>query len=599
MSLALNKIDVLGVNLPILDIDKKPEYAIIHSGNYVQYKQYQSTSFSVNSFQFSCPPPSEKILTDRKVLLRVPVTITINGTVGEGVTQIWNQGYDALRSYAVSTNMQTLQATINNSTATIQMSDVIQPLLRYHNPECLRQVEYSLTPSQLDNAQNYEDLLGSIRNPLATYSDADDVIHRGAFPYTIVSNTTTQAVIQTTLAEYLYLSPFYFGHGDAKGFYGVRTMDFNFTWNANLDRFISHAAGLSTISSINILFAQPSLLFQYVTPPLTMQRPVSITYPYYIVNRFPTGPTLINSNVTQVVNSNNIQLNSIPRRMYIFARQQNSEQTSNSTDTFAEIQNISIQFENYSGLLASASEQDLYNISKMNGLNMSWTDWTGGPVQNVLGGANYGTCGSVLCICPGKDIGLPDNLASGIVGQFMFQYNITLRNPNVGTNAKNINYMLYLVTVDEGTWTIENGQSIAQGQGVVSQMDVLEAKSKPWISYDDVAYAQGSGRFFSGLKTHMKRRIQKALGMEDKAGVLLGGVPVGGVSVGGGVNLGGGVLLGGSINDMVHDEGSIPEMNTEKIAAKNKKDQQKQEAKKGGKAITPAELKARLKGKYI
>ena len=587
MSLALNKIDVLGVNVPVLDIDKKPEYAIIHGGNYVQYKQYQSTSYSNNSFQFSCPPPSEKILTDRKVLLRVPATITVTGAAGtSGV--VWNPEYDALRSYPLSTNMQTVQATINNSTATIQMSDVIQPLLRYHNPEAMREVEYSLTPAELDHSQNYEDVLLSNRSPLGLYTDADDTTHRGAFPYTITSNNATTAEIDVILSEYIYLSPFYFGFGDAKGFYGVRTMDFNFTWNANLNRFISHAnnAVSATISNVSVLFCQPSLLFQYVTPPLTMPRPVSISYPYYVVNRFPTGPTTIASGVSVNVPSNNIQLNSIPRRMYIFARQQNSDQQTylsgggpNSTDTFAEIQQISIQFENYSGLLASASEQDLYNISKTNGLNMSWLDWTGGSTHIPSISGLAGTCGSVLCICPGKDIGLPDNLSSGVVGQFMFQYNIQLRNPNVGDFARSINYMLYLITVDEGIWTIENGQSIAQGQGVISQMDVLNAKSKPWVSYDDVAYAQGSGRFFSSMKNHMRRRMHNMMHKGD--GVVVGGVPVGGVSVGGD----GGVLLGGTLNEKIRE----------------KEEKATREAKKGsgillgGKTISSSELKEKLR----
>jgi hypothetical protein len=204
---------------------------------------------------------------------------------------------------------------------------------------------------------------------------------------------------------------------------------------------------------------------------------------------------------------------------------------------------------------------------------MSWTDWTGGPVQGPNG--VYGTCGSVLCLCPGKDIGLPDNLASGVVGQFMFQYNITVRNPNVGANAPaNINYMLYLITVDEGVWTIENGMSIAQGAGIVSQMDVINAREKPGVSYDDVAYAQGSGRFFSNLKSHMRRRMRNMIEKAD--GVHVGGVNVGGVPVAG-------VLLGGSLDE---------------------KQKKTKEVKKdagvllGGKTLTASELKSKLK-KYV
>lgn len=544
MSLNVVPIQTVAVTVPVLDINDRREYAIMKGGNYVQYKQYTSTSYSNNSFQFSCPPPSEKIIVNRKIKLNVPVTLTFTGTVdGTIITTLLNPGADAPRAYPISTNLNTLSVTINNSTVNINMSDVIQPLLRYNNPECLREYEYGTTPSEMDQTQSYADLYGSVRNPLGLYEDSSDgTTHRGAFPFTIVSNTGTSAVVTMDLAEYIYLSPFLFGHGDHAGFYGVRTMDFNFTWNADLSRLWSHiqafpGGGTSTITNVAVTFAQPKLLFEYTTPPLTMERPSSISYPYYVVNRFPSGPTTINAGITSQVTSNNVQLNSIPRRMYIYLREQNSDLNVTSTDTYSSIENISVQFENFSGLLASASKYDLYDISRRNGCNLTWTQWSGGKViSSTVAGQSYGTIGSILCIEPGKDFGLPDNLAPGVIGNFMFQLTVTAKN----VSSRNINYMLYITTIDEGTATIMNGGTVLQGSGVITGMDVLNAKKSASVSYADAAYAEGAGRFFSGLK-HGLQRLKHHYG----------GVSVGGCSDEGSGLVGGAMMSRDSLRNRI------------------------------------------------
>lgn len=530
MSLSVVPIETVAVNVPVLDINEPREYVIMKGGNYVQYKQYTSTSYSTNSFQFSCPPPSEKILVNRKVYLQAPVTITFTGTTTGGLTTLLNPGCDAPRAYPLSSNMNTVSVTINNATVNINMADVIQALLRYNNPECLKEYDYSITPSEMDESQEYNDLANSIRNVLSGYQDSNyGNTHRGAFPFNVATNTNTSASVTFTATEPIFLSPFYYGKGDHSGFYGVRTMDFNFTWNSDLSRFWCHNPNVgegqtSTITNVSVVFGQPKLLFEYTTPPITMERPRSIAYPYYVVNRFPTGPTTIASNATigNIV-SNNIQLNSIPRRMYILLREQNSDLTVNTTDSFASIENISLQFENFSGLLASASKQDLYNISRNNGLNMSWTEWSGGPAYVSNLSTPVGTIGSVLCLEPGKDFGLPDNLAPGVIGNFMMQVTITAKNPNL---TREIDYMLYIITVDEGTATIMDGSLILQGAGVISGMDVLSAKKQAGISYHDAQDAQGAGRFFSNIK-HGIHKIRHHVTPRN------GGVAVGGVNVGG------------------------------------------------------------------
>ncbi len=550
MSLNIVPLRTVAVNVPITDINAPREYAILKGGEDVNYKQYVSTSYSQNSAQFSCPPSSQDVLVDRKVYLRQPITVRLDGEVTNAVTTILNSGYDAPRAYPLSTCMNTMQATINNSSVSINLSDVVQPLLRYNNPECIRDRDYSLTPSEMDSTQAYSSTAATIRNPLGNYGDSvfGGATHRGAFPYDLIVNNATTAILSFTACEPLFLSPYNFGGEDKSGFYGVRTMDFNFTWNQDLSRIWCHnpvvgTAGRSDLTAITVTFGQPSLLFQYTTPLLTMYKPISVSYPLFTVNRFPTGPIAINAGaIVNGIMSNNIHLNSIPRRMYFVLKEQDSDLSFandgyTKTDTFASIVNFNMQFENRSGLFASASQQDLYKIAIGNGCDMSWTEWSGGPVLSPALAA-YGTTGSVLCIEPGKDFGLPDNLAPGIVGNFMMQVNITAKNPS----ARNINYTLFIITVDEGTMTIQNGATILQGQGVINTSDVLFAKKQPGISYEDAVTVQGAGNILSNLRTnfgHFKNAVEPfvkpvvdAYCKSRQGGVLVGGSR-GGVSVGG------------------------------------------------------------------
>ena len=67
----------------------------------------------------------------------------------------------------------------------------------------------------------------------AQYGDSnqESVTNRGGFPYfTIVSNTLSQAVIDCVFTEPIFLSPFYFGQGNATAFIGVQDLSWNFTF---------------------------------------------------------------------------------------------------------------------------------------------------------------------------------------------------------------------------------------------------------------------------------------------------------------------------------------------------------------------------------
>jgi hypothetical protein len=502
MSLAISPFPIVQVTDPRIDVGKQRSYAVLEGGSTVSWKPNISTSYSTSSIQFSAPPPNPRVLVDREVKIVYPIQLSFTGTSSSGnLLQIGSN--DALRAYPISSTLTTLAVTINNSQVSINMSDVIQALLRVSTDRNERGMDYSLCPAMVDQSASYDTLLGSVRNPLGFYGDNTAEEARGGFPLTIVSNTPTSAVIQAIVTESIYLSPFLFSKcsGESSGFIGVQTLDFTFTLG-NLARMWSHnAVSGNNITAITpSFFAPPQLLFNYITPKDIQLIPDSVAYPYYEVDRYPTPAIAIAPmtnyvvpNNTVSVQSNNIQLNSIPRRIYVFARQQNSDQTYNSADFFARIVNISVNWNNNSGLLSSATEQDLWRLARKNGVSLSWPQWT----QYV---------GSVLPLEMGTDIGLGTLESAGLLGTFQLQMTVTLGNIHP---TDTINFSLYVMTISEGAFTITQNRSIKQ-VGVISRQDVLDAGNAPAVNYQQLA----GGDFFSGLKSvigTIAEGVQKAL----------------------------------------------------------------------------------------
>ncbi len=521
MSLAINPVSTYTVLDPVTDIDSKREYIVLKGGSRVTYKSINSTSYSETSIQFTAPPPSPGVIVSRKIMMKLPVTITFVGDSGDAGQGLLQSGYDAFRAFPISSVMNTMTVSINNTSMSINMSDVIQPLLRYNTGLHIKDRDYSTTPSMMDTYARYESGTNTIRNPLGGYGDAFESA-RGGFKVTVVSNTQFEAVVQADLTELLYLSPFVFGRFNKAGLIGVQNMDFNFTFGNDLSRMWSHASGASTtFTSATVAFSQPSLLFKYVTPSQIQPIPRSAVYPYFSVNRYPTDSNLsFTPGQTRTLSTQNIQLQSIPRRLYIFARRKNSDQTVNTTDTFFGIQNISVNWNNYSGLLSSASQQDLYKISIKNGCNMTFSQWSGGPTTTMSGLDidEVGTVGSVLCLEMGTDIALNEVEAPGQLGTYQLQMDISVQNINL---TDTITPSLYVVVVSEGTFTIQNNNAIAQ-IGVLSKNDVLNSAKSGQISYNMIKDAYG-GDFLSGMKEFGKkalkgiRQVGKVVGPAAKA----------------------------------------------------------------------------------
>jgi hypothetical protein len=546
MSLSFQKLNPVLVRDPRTILENTRDYAILKSGSQTTWKAWTTTSISQSSMQFSCPPPSGSVIVDRKIYFYLTARLVFTGIPPVGQSIIM-PNRDAPRAYPIASSIDTLQISINNQSVSMNMADIIQALLHFNTDARLKNHDYSMTPTYPDQSQNYSDLFGDIRNPLASYGDANDesVTPRGGFPFVIVSNpiqavagTTLTAIVDCAFCEPLWLSPFYFGCENGSGFYNVNTMDFNISFLNQLgNRLWSHDSngGTNVISSVSVAFGGqvggptsfgnntagplPLMLIQYITPQETqiLSPNMALSYSYFDINRYPTDygsavPAYPAPASTITISSSNIQLSSVPRRLYIYVRQRNADlyASPSNTDTYFQISNVNIQFLNKSGLLSNATPQQLYEMSVKNHCNMSWTQWSGGPVYPTGAFPNppfpppvtpvvptLGTIGGIVAVEFASDIGLESLMCPGVLSQCMLQVTVTAT--NISNNPTPISPTLYLVPVLEGVFCIEGLGRAGTQIGVISSQDILDAQSSPFISYNDVQSVNG-GDIWSGLK---------------------------------------------------------------------------------------------------
>lgn len=518
MSLNVTPLEQVQTLAPVTRVSEVRKFAILKAPAQVTWQVWQSSSFSSSSIAFSAPPPSLMSLISRKVYLVVDVTLNFAGTNTGSLPLLGvAAGIDGLRAFPLSSVISTLSATINGNQVSVQISDLISAYSRIQTPEKdVLDGEYSLTPSMPDQFQTYAEGFGTNRSPLAKYGSNPFIQSRGAWanvPFpgaaplfatpgggiylpsasNVAGATTGQALF--TVAEEIMLSPFQFGGPESSGFIGVSGMDLNVTFNP-LSRMWSRdavtgaaAPFLSTITSIAGVVRGARLIFDYQTPSSIQPIPKSVSYPYTQLTRFATDfSTTLAPGAMLTVIGNNIQLPSIPKRIVIWARRSNATADYTTTDTFLVLTNVSLNFLNSSGTLASCPPEQLYAIARKNGLNLSWSQW-----------ANH--VGSVLPLDVGVDIGLADpSVAPSVSENSQIQVTATFVNQNP---TDTIAATMYVAIELEGSATLRDS-SFYPATSIITRSDVLGSKDKPQVLWEDSGSARYGGNFgdiLSSLKS--------------------------------------------------------------------------------------------------
>jgi hypothetical protein len=250
---------------------------------------------------------------------------------------------------------------------------------------------------------------------------------------------------------------------------------------------------------------------QFLTPSLDVPLPPKSVVPYM---EFPRYITQQQNGIAQPgviqLQSQTITLPQIPDLLLIYVKASQATgypdpQSSEYGDCYMPVANsfnssiknpLSVNFDNFSGLLSSHTAEELYQMSVSNGLQMPWNVWCGlaysenavpagqitytarsggstvsapaNPYQ--MAGQLRSTVGGFLVLKPSKDITLQPGQAPSLVGNFTLQFNLSV----VNTFGYPVTPTLYVITANSGFFESIRGSSRII-KGVLSEQDIISA----------------------------------------------------------------------------------------------------------------------------
>ena len=571
------------VDSRIASITDKIPYAVQSSGSQSTYTPFQATSASNSSITFNIQCPSEAIAVSRYALLQSDLTFTVNiSGVPDGETAFAYGISESTQCYPLNSLMVSSQLTLNNVSTSVNTQDCLGLLLRMTDIKELSK-HHAYSPSLVDNGYAmYSDAVGTLANPLASYSNApldSDLVPRGAYPVSIqiehyvagrladdsVISTdptdTWKIVISGTYTEpFLALSPFLSSpkaNMDAC-LVGLNNLSCVFNIDSSCRRlfstantFIDNSTGVPTlkswITSITLgsanqpnAFSNTKLLLNFLNLSVEQYSKISTknVVPYIDVPRFLSNQSAgspVSPGGSQTFTSNSIQLSVVPDYIIFALRVPMSQQTWSHSNSFMTINNVSVNYNNVSGQLASCSQVQLYDISRRNHSSQTWNEFRGFvqvsntnavPTGNV---ERIPTTGSIIVLNPSFELSLPSYISNGSLGAYNLQMNITYTNqfPFTVTSPE-----LIIITVQSGVFTTIQGQSQIF-TGLLCKETVLATKSQGVHSMVDSKEVErmigGHGcNLGSSNVGHLVSKFKGLHGGNESGGALLGSALAGG-----------------------------------------------------------------------
>jgi hypothetical protein len=528
-------------------------YAVHRGGQNMTSSTYNAISSSTSNVVFNVQVPSEQTLIDRRVLWRATIVLklTTSAFVPIGQSPINYGVADALSPFPLHQLCSVMTSTINNNSVSINIRDVLPAMLRFNDSRELQRYNGTTTVAY-DTVGEYSGPVGSNLNPLGSWSNCadNDLVQRGSwvldgiFSDALATLALTNAAginagvafyVKFTVAEPLLLSPWIFADpkSNSQAIYGIQNLNyvFNFgdasrVWRSagqNIGAngsYVSNGQGGGTAALPAIQSVSGcELVFNFLTPHPDDLMSSKNTVPFYELPRYISQVSSSSATASQQIGnaftlrSNNIQLNQIPDKLIIQVRKPMGSQTPTDPDCFLCVSGLSINFNNQSGILASATQQDLWRYSVENGCNQSWLEFSGyascpgGPAN--FAGRKQAMSGSMVVLEFGKDIQLTESFyASGSLGNFNLQVNLSCYNqtPN---NYAGQNLELVLITMNSGIFVCEKGTS-AVYTGILTKQDCLDATSQPGVSSSYVSRMVG-GSFLDRIKSAMSSPLVRQL----------------------------------------------------------------------------------------
>lgn len=532
-------IRVVKVREPRTDLKSHSTFAVLEGAKNITSYQINATSSNQSNATFNIPIPSDRAALDRVAMIKIPftATITANAAALTAAGQpIWVAGNDAVRAYPISAICQNLTANINGVSVNIQPYLATQPLARFDAYQRKYLGTRSVAPDMTDTVATYRGAGGigtggsgdGILNPLAVYSSMSmgSMQPRGMYSgIQILTNQSNGTAANTcTISGVLYeaipIAPFIDDEDNqSQALANIKTLSLQFTWQ-NLSRIFSHSLAQNASApytqatnpwgAVAVSLGLPTMLVNFLTLKDSQEIPHSIYYPYSQVQVYPTSGALgasLAPGSSTTLTSNNIQLQNIPRKMYIYSRISDSQvlgvtdpNKCTFADAFLPISNLNVTWNNQTSLFSQADIAQLYDMSVSNGYSKSFSQFQGITQVNstAFGTAPYNVAleGGVICVTFGKDIALSGDEYSGKTGTFNLQVKATVTNQDP-LNTTSCFPDLFIMTVTDSVLAMEQGQTkVFTGIGHVD-VETLPMSS---ASYQELTKVYG-GSFWDSLKS--------------------------------------------------------------------------------------------------
>ncbi len=205
------------------------------------------------------------------------------------------------------------------------------------------------------------------------------------------------------------------------------------------------------------------------------------------VNQRSLGTMTVGSPKTDIY-SQNINISTIPDRIYIFVSEKGDIREIQDTDTFCRIDKFSFQFNSAGYQFSSATTEELYQMSREAGLKMTLPQWR----DHV---------GSVLCVDFSKQVNMGLDFYPGMIGSLHFNFSLTAT--KLVEKSSNEMY-LWCVTVEDGVVTIAD-QSMQYTLGI-QQVNPLDVPVK-YPSYEQRMLNMYGGLSLSDVKRYASKAV--------------------------------------------------------------------------------------------
>lgn len=268
----------------------------------------------------------------------------------------------------------------------------------------------------------------------------------------------------------------------------------------------------------------------YLTPPLSAPLPaLCIAAMPMFANGTSTSaatfpPVDSTGNLTGVpVTLSSIQLDSVPQLIVFVATQTPPFAVTDTTDRRMSITRASIQFANVSSLCSSMSQQQLYQASRENGVDLDWPAWSGVICR---GGGYVAGVGSVLALRPGKDFPLPDLLVPGSAATLTLAGELSVANQDTvsfdGCSILTICVYNSFLTISR------SGEARGPMRVQITEKEVLDVARDSGAYSGSLDYKMFGGSLFSGAQKLIADHGASALAV-GKAAIGVGKAMHGGV----------------------------------------------------------------------